>query len=163
MDIDLAADLVGYVIFDQSRVYHVLRPGHCYGYTLCGIEFLWHPDLRGNVDIVSEIPEDRRLCARCAKRREATHQAAAEYAECVQKIESGHYQPEELLRLQDQRGQLHARLMDALDRAGIEYADRFEATEIARAVVAYADWKKDSGRGMPYEEFRAKLVAEGLL
>ncbi len=32
-----------------------------------------------------------------------------------------------------------------------------------RAGVAYEEWKQDPGRGMPYETFRADLVAEGLL
>lgn len=58
-------------------------------------------------------------------------EAAIEYVECIQKIESGRYQSGELSSLEDQRVQLHARLMDELDKAGVEYADRWEVTEIA--------------------------------
>jgi PHD/YefM family antitoxin component YafN of YafNO toxin-antitoxin module len=32
-----------------------------------------------------------------------------------------------------------------------------------RAAEAYEAWQKDPGRGTPYEDFRAELVAEGLL
>jgi PHD/YefM family antitoxin component YafN of YafNO toxin-antitoxin module len=32
-----------------------------------------------------------------------------------------------------------------------------------RAGAAYEEWKKEPGRAVPYETFRAELVAEGLL
>ena len=32
-----------------------------------------------------------------------------------------------------------------------------------RAAAAYAAWQQDPSRGVPYEEFRGELVAEGLL
>jgi hypothetical protein len=53
--------------------------------------------------------------------------AAIEYVECIHRIESGRYQERELWELEDLRVQLHARFMDELDKAGIEYADRFDA------------------------------------
>ena len=45
------------------------------------------------------------------------------------------YDPTRLQVLEEQRVQLHNQVMDALDRVGIPYQDRWEVTELAHQIA----------------------------